>query len=399
MKSKRVKAILATAFLLALAAGALVGCSSGQLDAILGGGRISFVTTPKFLVATDYDATGTSVNVFPVNASDGTLGTLASYDMGMTAGMTIVVHPNGHWVYEADGNDGSIHQWDVNTTTGVPTDIAAKVFNESGTYFQPNTPETTQVLALTPDGKYLIASNDDAMVTVFSIGSNGALTHVGDYSTGGNRSGSIATNGTYVWVNDEDDSCDDCTDATYYHVVTMKIGSGGALSVSGSPAQISPPSHTVYWLWSMAVSPDGKFLQVGDEDGYVFSFTIGANGALTMASPAEGVYLTGANDVRDLAYRPDGKFFYGSEDGGEIHAAAQHTDGTMSETTNSPWTAGPGQIAVDFRGKFLYVASGYEDAGVYLYTIDPTSGELTFVNNYTTFTNQPNGVGIVRVAP
>ena len=398
MTKTRIGACLALLLLLGASGALLVGCSTGALDSILGGGGLNVPLTPKFLVATDYDTTGTSVNVLKVDANTGALSGLQSFDMGMTQGMTIVVHPNGHWVYEADGSDGSIHQWDVNTTTGVPTDIAPKVFNEGGTFFQPNTPETTQVLAITPDGKYLIASNDDDMVTVFSIGSNGALTHVGDYSTGGNRNGSIATDGTYVWVNDEDDSCDNCTDATYYQVVTMKIGTNGALTTMGTPVQISPPIHTVYWLWSMALSPDGKFLQVGDEDGYVFSFTIGANGALTMASPTEGVYLNNADDVRNLAYRPDGKFFYATEDGDEVHAAAQNTDGTMSETTNSPWSSGPGQIAMDLRGKFLFVGNSY-DGGVDLFTISGTSGELTFVSNTTTFNNSPCGMGLVRVAP
>ena len=390
MKLKRAKALVAVAFLLALAAGALVGCSTGELDSLLGGGGLSFVTTPKFLIATDYDSTGQNVNVYPINAADGTLGAFTAYDMGITEGMTIVVHPNGHWVYEADGNDGSIHQWDVNTTTGVPTDIAPKVFNEGGTFYQPNTPETTQVLAITPDGKYLIATNDDSMVTVFSIGSNGALTHVGDYDSGAAKTGSITTNGTYVWVTDTNDSCDGCDDADTYQVITMKIGSGGALTTVGSPVQL----NANYWLWSIAVSPDSKFVQVGDEDNYMFAFTVNADGTLTAVGPSAGNYY-GGSDSRNIAYRPDGKFFYVSDDDDYVHAGAQNADGTSTQTTNSPWDSGAGQIAMDLRGKFLYVG----DYGVDLFTIDPTSGELTFVQYYNSNQGEANPTGIVRVAP
>lgn len=70
-------------------------------------------TTPKFLVAVDANKGqgGSNVNVFPVNATTGVLGAAVSgspFNMGLTDGMTLAVHPNGRFVYAADGNDGSI---------------------------------------------------------------------------------------------------------------------------------------------------------------------------------------------------------------------------------------------------------------------------------------------------
>src|SRR5216684_6287826 len=124
-----VAAILLPAFV-------LVSCSDDKRSPSVG----AFPTTPKFLIAVDGSGAGTNVNVFPVNSTTGVLGAAVAgspFDLGLTAGMTLAVHPNGHFVYAADANDGSIHSWNVNETTGVPTQIAAPVINESGTFYQP----------------------------------------------------------------------------------------------------------------------------------------------------------------------------------------------------------------------------------------------------------------------
>lgn len=81
----------------------------------------------------------TNVNVFPVNATTGVLGAAVSgspFNMGLTDGMTLAVHPNGRFAYAADGSDGSIHAWSVSETTGVPTQIAVPVINESGSFYE-----------------------------------------------------------------------------------------------------------------------------------------------------------------------------------------------------------------------------------------------------------------------
>ena len=153
---------------LTLAAALLLACT------LIGCGNSHFPTAPKFLVAVDDSGVGTNVNVFPVNATTGALGAAVSgspFNMGLSNAMTIVVHPNGKFFYVADDSDGSIHQWSVNETTGAPTDIAAKVVNESGTFFQPFGPtdSDSRSLVITPNGKYLYSANGDATVGAYSI--------------------------------------------------------------------------------------------------------------------------------------------------------------------------------------------------------------------------------------
>jgi hypothetical protein len=212
-----------------LAAALLLACAFTAC-----GGSPNFPTTPKFLVAIDNSGAGTNVNVFPIDKTTGALGaavTGAPFDMGLTDPMTVEVHPNGKFFYVADGNDGSIHQWLVNENTGLPTDIAAKVINESGSFYEPNGSggSPTRVLTVTPNGKFLYSANNDATVGAYSIGSNGALKHISDVSISSCASGDPDTAGAItsddhtVWVTDT------CANEDDWHVITLKVGSNGAL--------------------------------------------------------------------------------------------------------------------------------------------------------------------------
>jgi len=203
------------------------------------GGGPHYPTTPKFLVAVDNSGAGANVNVFPIDATTGALGTAvngAPFDMGLTDPMTIEVHPNGKYFYVADGNDGSIHQWNVNESTGVPADIATKVINESGSFYEPSSSgdSPTHVLTVTPNGKFLYSANNDATVGAYSIGSNGALAHISDINIGTCASGDPDTTGAitstdnFVWVTDT------CANEDDWHVVTLKVGSNGALTATSS---------------------------------------------------------------------------------------------------------------------------------------------------------------------
>jgi len=387
MKTKR--APLLALGLLMLAGVALLGCG-GDLQSILG--LVDLFLTPKFLIAVDASGAGNNVNVFPINATTGVLGSPVSgspFDMGVFDGMTVVVHPNGHFVYVADGGDGSIHQWDVNTSTGVPTEIAPKVSNESLEFFEPigGGDSPTHVLTVTPDGKFLYASNNDDRVSEFSIGTNGALSHIDDIDIGACATGAITSTTRFVWVTDT------CGGDGPWRVYTMSIGSNGALS-SVNNVELS---DVFSWLWSISVSPDGKFVQVGDDggDAQVYSFTVGTNGALTQVGSQ--VVLTDSSDARDIAYSPDGKFFYITDDASLIHALTQNADGSFTELGASPYDADDGQVVVDLTGKFVYNGGCDTCSGVFGFTRDTTTGALTAMpgSPFPSANDEVMGVGIV----
>jgi 6-phosphogluconolactonase (cycloisomerase 2 family) len=306
--------------------------------------------------------------------------------------MSVAVHPNGRFVYVADANDGSIHAWNVNETTGVPTQIAAKVINESGSFFTPSavSDSPTHVITITPNGNFLYATNNDAMVSAYSIGANGALTHIGDLNVGASNTGAITANNDFAWVTDTNST--GC--GTIWNVMTMRIGANGALT----NVSTTPLAGVFCWLWSISVSPDGRFVQVGDEggDAQVYSFTVGANGSLTQVGPQ--VILTNSSDARDISFSPDGKFFYVSDDDDETHAVTQNANGSMTELATSPYSAGldseDGQIVVDLTGKFVYV--GGQTDGLVGYTRNAITGALTQIGVTATANGDPMGIGIVR---
>lgn len=385
-------------------------------------------TTPKFLVAVDDSGAGNNVNVFPINATTGALGTVVSgspFNLGINNAMTIVVHPNGHFVYAADTTDGSIHQWNVNESTGVPTEIAAKVVNESGTFFQPNgnADSDNRTLVITPDGKYLYSANGDATVGAYSIGANGALTHIADVNIGACSTGAITANNSYVWVTDTCFAVN--TTPASFNVFTLKIGANGSVTETSSIAL----TGVLGWLWSIQINPTANFLYVGDDGGnaQIFGFKVAADGSLTQltlggSSPqfqddhdGNGVTIP-SSDCRVIDHSPDGKFFYWTDDDNLVHTLSVNT--TTGAIAELPVPASPfelqsggnttlfgadGQIVVDVTGKFVYAAQGPSSSnsgigGVLAFTRDSTTGALSLIGNAATPTanSLAQAIGIVR---
>jgi 6-phosphogluconolactonase (cycloisomerase 2 family) len=387
MKTK----ILLSAAAVVLLAFVQISCGSDSAPLV-----VANPTTPRFLVAVDANQGqgGSNVNVFPVNATTGVLGAPVSgspFNMGLTDGMTLAVHPNGHFVYAADGNDGSIHSWNVNETTGVPTQIAAPVINESGSFFEPCCgPEdaATHVLTTTPNGNFLFSANNDATVGAYKINTDGSLAHVAELNLGmlACDTGGISANNSYVW------GTDDCGQA--FSVWTMSIGATGALTNASSVALNGVDG----WLWSVQVNPVSNFVYVGDEGGgaQLYSFSmLPATGALTQLGPQ--LVELNSSDVRDIAHSPDGKFFYTSDDDTVVHAfSVDATTGVIVELAGSPYLGGAGQIVADVTGKFVYVGDHENTGQVIGYTRDATTGALTLIGNTTTADASARAIGIIR---
>ena len=377
--------------------------------AACGNSNHSFPTTPKFLVAVDNTSTaGKNVNVFPINATTGALGAAVSgapFDMGLIDPMTVAVHPNGKFFYVADGSDGSIHQWDVDESTGVPTDIAAKVINESGNFYEPggSGDSATSVLTVTPGGKFLYSSNNDATVGAYSIGSNGALTHIADLNIGACDTGAITSSDSFVWVTDT------CGSSGPWNVFTLKIGSNGSLTKTSSVVL----TNVYSWLWSIQINPAFNFLYVGDEGGtaQIYGYKVAADGSLTqmnLGTSTPQYQDNNSSDCRDIAHSPDGKFFYWTDDDDFVHTfSVDSTTGAIAELASSPfavqsggtntYVGGESQIVADLTGKFVYTADSGNTGGVLAFTRDATTGALTQIGTATaTANNWAMAFGIVR---
>jgi 6-phosphogluconolactonase len=370
---------------------ALISCSDDRRSSPVP----SFPTTPKFLIAVDGSGAGANVNVFPIDATTGVLGAAVSgspFDLGLTNGMTLEVHPNGRFVYAADENDGSIHAWSVSETTGIPTQIASPVINESGSFYQPCCgvgDAATHVITITPKGDLLYSANNDATVGAYKINTDGSLAHIADLNLGACDTGAITANDSYVWVTDT------CGNSGPWAVWSLKIGVTGALTNSSSVALTGVDA----WLWSIQVDPAANFVYVGDEGGgaQLYSFSLATTtGALTQLGPQ--IVELNSSDVRDIAHSPDGKFFYTTDDDEVVHAfSVDTTTGLITELSASPYSpGGEGQIVVDLTGKFVYMGDQENTGQVIGYTRDATTGALTAIGGTTTANGEALAIAIVR---
>lgn len=366
-------------------------------------------TAPKFVLAVDGFGAGTNVNVFPVDSTTGALGApvgSSPFDLGLTRAMTVTVHPNGHFVYAADGNDGSIHAWDVSETTGVPVEIAAKLINHSGGFFFSY--NYGHVITVTPSGKFLYSANNDSTVGAYTIGADGSLTHLTDLDVGACSTGMITANDNFVWVTDtcynllpdiargpvragQAPTCQTsgCGGNGAGNVVSMAIGPDGTLTKIGSLSLTNVYAQLV----SIQVNPVANFLYVGENGGELYSLAVANDGSLTQL----GVQPPQSGTPADLAHSPDGKFLYATSLGDSAGAfSVDLTTGTLTELSTSPYPGGLGQIIVDVTGHFVYLADPFGSGQILGYTRDLTTGALTAIGNTTTASSRPIAVGIVR---
>lgn len=359
------------------------------------GGGPAIPTVSRFLIAVDGNGAGSNVNVFPINATTGVLGTAVGgspFDLGLTDSITLAVHPNGRYVYAADGIDGSIHAWSVNETTGVPAQIAANVVNESGTFYQ-NCCAPTHVITTTPDGRFLYSANGDASVGAYEIGPDGSLTHIADLNLGACQTGAITANDSFVWVADVCGSQGTGFQGPL-NIWTLRIGSSGALANADHVAV--PGAYA--WLWSIQVDPTANFLDAGGGAGsaQIYRFSIAADGSLTQLGPQ--MVKTGNFDCDDLSHSPDGKFAYATDDQEVVHALAiNNTTGVITELSASPYSPGAqGPIVVDLTGTLVYMGDEQNTGQVIGYARDTTTGALTWIGNTSTANSDAQTVAIIR---
>lgn len=156
-------------------------------------------------------------------------------------------------------------------------------------------------------------------------------------------------------------------------VSVFSIGSNGALTPVGSPAPTNGSD-----AFAVKVHPTGKYLYVANQSSDdITVFSIGATGTLTQVGdpvPADG-------DVHHLFMDPKGRFLYAGI-WGEGYAVDIYTisptDGSLTYVDYALTGNTPQSGTVDAAGKFLLVANKYGN-DVTVFQIDQTTGDLTEV--------------------
>lgn len=362
---KIAKRVTTFTFLCALVAvaGLLMSCGSSSTTKIN--------TTPKFLVAPDQTA-GAHVNVFTI-AADGTLTAVASspQDMSVTGVEPIVLDPiKNDILFAADINDGKIRSWSIDSTgklTTIDTTAAASAGGAGdGAFFY-----RRDALAVSPDGKCLYSALANTHVGAFQIGSDSKFTARSELDVSSDDAsaitGAVAANTGFVYITNVDDT----------HVLVAKIGNDCSLTLQSALTKNVNADGGAFDLRSLAISPSGKHLIVGDDNfGAITTYSISsADGSLTNTQNA--FTPAGGCDLESVAFSPDGKFVYASSCGSDVTASAfDDTAGTVTgDVTGAPFSSpSAGTVVVDRSNSLLFTSD--ECGAVVSFKRDTTTGVL-----------------------
>jgi 6-phosphogluconolactonase len=161
---------------------------------------------------------------------------------------------------------------------------------------------------------------------------------------------------------------------------------GGLSQINGSPFQVGNENGPA----GMAIDPAGKFLFLAHANlNSIFAFTRDPNtGAITSVP---GSPFAAATSPFHVAVHPSGNFLYASNYNDSMGSISAYTidpaTGVLAQIAGSPFATqagypGPGRLAIDPRGKFLYVGlDGTVNANHFVaaFSIDSSTGALTAI--------------------
>lgn len=299
----------------------------------------------------------------------GQAGLLRSISQLTTGGepSSVVVHPNGQFVYVANQQDNTV--WVYKALNGILTYIA-KVATGS----QPFS------LSMSPSGAYLYCANiNDGTISEYAVSQGGTLTPVAsspltvETSNFGLNSITVDPSGKYVYVTG-------LNSGNFYGFQIQPDGS--LVSLQTKTAELSLPK-------SVVISPSGNFAYVvnsGAGNVAIYPISSGLLGSPSLVSVGAVPHA--------IAFTPSGTLAYVSNYGvnGDGNTISQFTvnasSGLLVQMTNPTFTAsqpnaaGPFALAVDASGYSLFVAN-YPSNSLSEYVITSTGALTTPVQTYT----------------
>jgi len=205
-------------------------------------------------------------------------------------------------------------------------------------------------LAVTPNDSYLYLGSNAGEIYVYTIASNGAITlgnggvPVAGISAGVLR---VDTTGKYLLV------------ATGFsgQVSVYQIGSGGTLTAISSSV-VTLNSNIAATDMEISPSDDYVYVSCATAGIYTMSFDSGT-GALAQVNSVLAPKQADAADY-GMAISPSGSYLFAAETvTGGVRVFSIGTNGTLTETSGSPYTTGTGaySVLVDSTGSYVYVAN------------------------------------------
>jgi 6-phosphogluconolactonase (cycloisomerase 2 family) len=272
---------------------------------------------------------------------------------------SLALHPSRRFVYAVD--------FDANRIVGYRIDDAGALSPISGSPFTNDGGPIT--ISADPLGRFVYVGNlDTKSISVLRVDTDsGALAPVPSSPFAVTTPVSFLAGeptGRFVYVTE--------FGAAGIHVFTLD-GDAGALSeIAGSPF-----FRLEIGGGAVAVHPTSKFVYAGRLSAFAVD---GDAGTLTElpGSPIDAGLGADPNSI-DLVLDPTGRHAYGIDNANNrVWAfAIDQSSGALTPAPGSPYPTGyaPYSVAVDPRGRFVYVPGDTSEFSVY--SADPTTGALT----------------------
>lgn len=341
-----------------------------------------------------YIATQTSVVCFSRAPTTGAL-TYANkivYDdpgvTGLLGGHGISASPDNKHVYVAARSSNALVALNRNTTTGALTFIQAQQGIDGL--------DGAIGVAVSPDGKFVYTTGglDNAVTTLSrdpltgALASTGFIARDGDFETDGldsARSIVISPDGLHAYVAGYNDNAvaaftRDATHGYLDFIEVEKDGVGGVDGLAGAQ--------------SVTISPDGHHIYVASQvDNAVAVFSRSkTTGALTyVENKKDGLGgVDGLDGAYSVAVSPDGKYVYvaGYNDDAIVLFSRDPSTGALTfvnfwkdEVGIVSGLDGANAVTISSDGNHLYVASRIDDAVAY-FLRNPSNGQLLFITKY-----------------
>jgi len=259
-------------------------------------------------------------------------------------------------------NSSQIFVYSIDPSNGAITQIAGSPFFS----FPP--PVSIQGLAATPDGEFLYGADDSGNIFAFSLDeSTGVPTLLpgSPFASGLNAQLVVDPSGKFLYATNDD---------AIGSVLAFAIASTGSLSpLAGSPFVIASPGAVVLNTEPYGIVDTGSFVYVAlSGTSQVAAFSVDSEtGALTYVP---GSPFSAGNGASFFATVNNFLYVVNASDGTVSAYAINPSSGALTPVPGSPFGSGGGTLAIDPSGQYLYLGTF---KGVQGYNIDPATGALS----------------------
>jgi 6-phosphogluconolactonase len=340
--------------LIAMGLAPLGGCGSPSIISSGSNSHTAYVTLPN---SNAVGALRIKVNLNGTSSTDNTVSFTTIVGSPFPAGSSpasILVHPNGQFVYVANRNENNISLFTINSSIGSLQEVLPRT----------TTGLTPLSMIMDSGGNYLYVANElSSNISVYAINSStGALSAVAGspFTTYNNPFAlAITPSGKFLYV----------LNPNLTSVIVYTITSGVLKLVPGLPAQVGNVPRAII------VDPAGTFVYVANSSDNTVS-VLGINsstGVLTLL----GTFATGTTPTSLAVLDP--YLYVGNQGSSNVSVfTVTPVTGVLTQITSSPFSAGVAPLfaVLDPDNLFLYVGSQTSNSITAL-SIDTSTGGLT----------------------